>query len=239
MSFRFLCSATAILVFSGNAFGQGAYVSASVFGDLVRSTHTEYPGSIDPAGGGEAIGFALRGGTPLGSVWGIEVEYARPGEIEDETTPRVLPLAQQTLPFTPIGHVPGFYEVFPVSVPSILPYSVRTRQRNTTLSTALWVQQQLSARVTMVYLGGMGFYRSEHEFEYDFAFPRLAGTIPAGLIALPRFESETVMYGVRPLAGVESRVAMTDRAQLVAGIRLHASAGVWLIRPSVGLGWTF
>src|SRR5687767_13332313 len=51
MSFRFLCSAAAmVLVFSGNAFAQGTYVSASVFGDIVRSTHTEYPRSIGPVG---------------------------------------------------------------------------------------------------------------------------------------------------------------------------------------------
>jgi hypothetical protein len=243
MSFRFLWSAAAIvLVTSVNAFGQGTYVSASVFGDIVRSTHTEYPGSIGQDGSGEALGFALRGGTPLGSVWGIEVEYARPGEIADESTPRVVPFAQQLLTFTTIGDFPGgtIYTAFPESVaPSILPYSVRTTQRNTTLSTALWFHQQLSARVAMVYLGGMGFYRSEHEYEYQYPFPRLAGPIPPSFVVLPPFHSETVAYGVRPLAGIEARIEMSEHAHLVAGVRLQASSGIWLVRPSVGLGWIF
>jgi hypothetical protein len=48
-----------------------------------------------------------------------------------------------------------------------------------------------------------------------------------------------VAYGVRPLTGIESRIEMSEHAHLVAGVRLQASAGIWLIRPSVGLGWIF
>jgi hypothetical protein len=222
-----------LLACGANAFAQGAYVSASLFGDIVRATHTDSPVTGGPQGGGEALGFALRAGVPLGVIWGVEVEYARPGEIEDESEPRILPLAQQTVTIS-IPDLPGV----PPLLPTILPLSLRTTQRHSTLTAGVWIQQQLSSRVAMVYLGGMGFYRSEHELEYS--FPRLAGVFPPGVVLpVPSFASESIVYGVRPMAGLESRIEMTDRAHLVAGIRLHAASGIWLVRPSVGLGWTF
>ena len=230
MPVRFLLCTLLVLACGADAFAQGAYVSASLFGDIVRTTHTDSPLTGGTQGGGEAIGFALRAGVPVGAVWGVELEYARPGEIEEEL-PNLL-FAQTTLTYT-LGDLPG---VSPL-VPSILPSTVRTTQRHSTLSASIWVQQQLSSRVAMVYLGGMGFYRSEQEFEY--VFPRLAGAIPPGLISIPSFASESIQYGVRPMAGVESRIEMTEHVHFVAGIRMHASSGIWLIRPSVGLGWAF
>ena len=240
---RFSLCGAAVMLACSSAFAQATYVSASVFGDFVRASHVEYAGLVEPSGSGEAVGFALRAGTPLGSVWGIEVEYARPGEIENDATPRVLPLAQSSLTFTSIGDIPGVSAVLPdLLAPTILPYSIRTAARHTTLSTALWVQQQLSSRIAMVYLGGMAFYRSEHEYEYQITFPRLLPPLPGLAPSLPvpaSFRSESVAYGVRPLAGVESRVGMGEHAHLSAGVRLQASSGVWLIRPSIGLGWEF
>ena len=239
---RALFAAAALLAGSSSAFAQGSYVSASVLGDVVRSTHVDYPGVIEPAASGEAIGFALRAGTPLGSIWGIEVEYARPGEIENESTPLGLPLAQSSLTFTNLGELPGTSTLLPeIFAPSILPYSIRTSARHSTLSTALWVHQQLTARVAMIYLGGMAFYRSEQEYEYQVTFPRLAGPVPLppSLVVPGAFRTESVAYGVRPLAGVESRIGMTEHAHLSAGVRLQASSGMWLIRPSIGVGWTF
>jgi hypothetical protein len=233
MPLRFLLCTVLVLASGANAFAQGAYVSASLFGDIVRATHTESSLAGGSPAAGEALGFALRAGVPVGDIWGVEVEFARPGEIENEAEPRVLPLAQQTLTFTSISDLPS---VSPL-LPTILPLSLRSAQRHSTLSASAWVQQQLSSRVAMVYLAGMGFYRSEQELEYT--FPRLAGAIPPGLISIPSYSSETIHYGVRPMAGLESRLEMTDHAHLAAGIRLHASSGIWLVRPSVGLGWTF
>jgi len=43
--------------------------------------------------------------------------------------------------------------------------------------------------------------------------------------------------------GIEMRAGMTDHAQLVAGLRVHplgqSAVDGWMIRPSVGLAWTF
>jgi hypothetical protein len=58
-------------------------------------------------------------------------------------------------------------------------------------------------------------------------------------IVLPPFESESVIYGVRPMVGLESRIGLTEHVDLVPGLRLHAGENVWLVRPAVGLNWRF
>jgi hypothetical protein len=59
------------------------------------------------------------------------------------------------------------------------------------------------------------------------------------LLVPPSVRNKTVFYGVRPMVGVESRIEMTEHAHLVPGLRLHAGEGIWLVRPAVGVAWTF
>src|SRR5688500_5865962 len=84
------------------AFAQSTYVSASVTGDIVRFSGSEVAGINGTPGSGEAIGFALRVGTPLGTAWGVEAEFARPSEITTESRPDVIPLGQTFPPGFPI-----------------------------------------------------------------------------------------------------------------------------------------
>ena len=211
-----------------SASAQTPYVGASLFGDVVRSTHTETAGGRGASGGGEALGFALRAGTRLGAVWGVEVEFARPASIEEESVPGGIPIPLQpsfTLERLPIGST----VVFP---PIIVGF--RSSQRHTTLSAVAWAEQLVSARMSLVYLGGIGFVRSQHEFSASYS--PLLGAAPT---IFPPYASETVLYGVGALAGFEARLGLTDRAQLVPGIRLHAIDNTWLVRPSVGINWNF
>jgi hypothetical protein len=190
---------------------------------------------------GEAIGFALRVGTPLGSRWGVELEFARPGEIETEFSGSI-PLVSGTESFALVQSSrvvpPGatLPQVFP---PLILPYRVRATQRHSTLSTSVWFNQSLSPRLSLVYLAGMGFYRttleSDSRFEILPALPTIS-TVPAGF---PSLTTKTVTYGVRPMAGFEARIKLTEHADLVPGIRLHGLENAWLLRPAVGLAWNF
>lgn len=219
------CGATA-------AFAQGSYVSAAVLADIVRATHTDYPGAPEETGG-EAIGFALRAGTPLGGFWGVEVEFARPGQIEAETQFGPISIANPPIALDPLG---GLTMRSPLIPP--FSYEVETRERNTTLSAALWLQQQLTARFAMVYLGGVAFSRSEFESDVRFA-PLFTGLPIGGLVTLPPARTESIVYGVQPVVGVESRIDMTGQARLVPGLRMQASDGRWFIRPSVGIAWTF
>jgi hypothetical protein len=216
------------------------YVGAALVGDVLRSTHTESTAGSDNSTDGEAIGFALRAGTPLGSRWGIELEFARPGEIETESSGSI-PLVSGIDPVALLqssGVVPPGVTL-PQIFPPILPYRVRATQRHSTLSTSVWFNQKVSPRVSLVYLAGMGFYRATYESESRFeilpALP-IINTVPAGF---PSVTTKTVTYGVRPLAGFEARIKLTEHADLVPGIRLHGLENAWLLRPAIGLAWNF
>ena len=224
----------------GSAFAQSTYVGASLVGDVLRTTHTESTLGRDSSTEGEAIGFALRVGTPLGSRWGIELEFARPGEIESEFSGSI-PLASgiDSLALTQISRVVPPGVTLPQIFPPILPYRLRSTQRHSTLSTSVWFNQSVSSRVSLVYLAGLGFYRATYESDSSFeilpALPTIS-TVPAGF---PSLTTKTVNYGVRPLAGFEARIKLTEHADLVPGIRLHGLEGAWLLRPAVGLAWNF
>jgi hypothetical protein len=229
---------TVVLVFASahSAAAQGAYVSALLTGDIVRLDHVEGTGR-DESGGGEAIGFALRVGTEIGTKWGVELEFARPSEIENEISPGIVPLATG-LPQggTVSAGLGGANIGFPDSI--VFPtfsYVLRTKQRNTTLSPAIWVRQELSPKVSLVYIGGAGFRRVTSEMSVRLEPSPLPG-IP---IAFPTTVTNSTEYDIGPFAGVEGRIGLTDHVQLVTGVRLHGFNGGWLLRPSVGLGWRF
>jgi hypothetical protein len=80
----------------------------------------------------------------------------------------------------------------------------------------------------------MGFYRATYESQSRFDILPAGITIP---IVLPSIK--TVTYGVRPLAGFEARIKLTDQVDLVPGVRLHGLESAWLLRPAVGLAWNF
>jgi hypothetical protein len=221
--------------------GQSAYVSAALVGDVLLNTHVETSLGRDASSGGEAIGFALRVGTPLGSRWGVELEFTRAGEIESEFD-GVIPLGSGVVSTTSWTSLPP--GSVPVEIDALFPilqrptsYSLQTTQRHSTLSTAVWMNQELSQRVSLVYLAGMGFYRTTFENESRFGNRPL----PPGISIPNIFPSitKTVTYGVRPLAGIEARIELTEHVDLVPGVRLHGLDNGWLLRPAVGLAWNF
>lgn len=223
----------AALVTAQSAYAQGAYVSASLTGDVVRQNRVKSAGN-DQSTDGEAIGFALRVGTELGARWGVELEYARPQEIENDFAPGIVPLPAATL-------VPGVNgaNVFPQDGAQIFPtfsYRIRTSQRNSMISSAVWARQEISPRMSLVYLGGVGFHRTTSEVTLTFepGLPRVGFPI-----AIPPSVTNATNYDVGPFAGMEGRIGLTEHAHLVAGVRLHGISGGWLFRPSVGLGWNF
>ena len=212
---------------------QSPYVSASLTGDVLRLDSVESAG-VNSSRGGEAIGFALRLGTELGAKWGVELEFARPAEIDTDISPGIVPLpAELTVNSGSVAGtiLPGTGLVFPS-----YSYRIRTKERNTTLSTALWARQQLTPKVSLVYVGGAGFRRSTSEVAISFDLPPFLG-IP--IIRPSSSVTSSTTYGVGPFVGVESRIGLTDHVQLVPGVRLHGVTGGWLLRPSVGLGWNF
>jgi hypothetical protein len=220
-------------------YAQGPYVGASIGADIARFTSSE--GYDNPATG-EAVSWALRLGGPIGSRFGVELEFARPEQIENDQTPdfRILSALGG-------GTISGILDVAPSNVTSTtvvvpgtaifpVPFSVRTARRNATLTASAWARQEVSRRFSMVYLGGIGFNRIEQVWEYNFGSGnRVNPLIPT---ILPR-STRTTEYSVGPMVGVEARVGMSDHVRLVPGVRLHGLQGGWLVRPAVGLAWEF
>lgn len=219
-------SVAAVLVLSGatGAAAQSPYVGAAVLADVVRSSGTR----DQQPGNGETIGGALRVGTSLGGRWGVDLEFVRSGE----TTwrPDVTILANVT---SRVRDVVG-----PAARIGIVPTpNIEVESQLSTLTTSLWVRQQVNDRFSLVYLGGVVFSRTaiETEIEYDpIDLPRFALTLPTGL-----FADEAVLYDSGVSLGLDGDIRMTDHVRLVPGLRMLAIESQWLVRPSVGLHWRF
>ena len=222
-------------VFAPPAFGQGAYVGAFLVGEIVRLD--QYDSNARDSGSGESLGFALRLGTPIGAKWGVELEFVRPGEITSNQVPQILPAALYDFDVVQIPGLPnqGSYE--PLIYPPIS-YEFRSTQRRTTLSPSLWVRQEISPRFSMVYLGGVAFGRTNNEVEISYSIGRSILPI-APIPSIAPIVNESITYDVQPMVGVEGRIRMGGKVDLVPGLRLHGAQGGWLIRPAVGLSWNF
>lgn len=234
----FVCAfaASTLLAFAVQpARAQGGYVSAAIAADVARFSHTESSGQADNSGG-EALSFALRAGASIGSHWGVELEFARPSEIDNSSNPVQI--------FTPAAGapVPGTIAAAGTSaiasiLPSIFPpisFEARVRQRNTTLAAMAWARQEVTRRFSLVYLGGVGFYRRSLEYDYSYN-----GPLPLTLSPIFPYTSRTITYGAGPAAGMEARVGLTDHVQIVPGVRIQELDGGWLVRPAVALAWQF
>jgi hypothetical protein len=231
MRFRAVCI-TAFVSVAASASAQSTYVGAGVGADIFRPGGVEASGFDEPRGG-EAVAWSLRLGTSITDRWGVEVGFTRPSEIERETRGGYhVPLLGQIVATGQVG--PG---ILTPPAASIFGSTARTSRRSTTLDAIAWVAQPVGGRVDLIYLGGVAFARTVEEV--NFSFPRLGPGIP--IIAPTSTRSTT--YGAGPVAGFEARVALTDHAILIPGIRLHAigdqAGGGWLVRPSVALGWRF
>jgi hypothetical protein len=214
------------------AFAQGAYVGAFLVGEIVRLD--QYDSRADDSGNGESLGFALRLGSPIGPKWGVELEFVRPGEITSNEVPQFFPAIYDVTPIQVIPGLPnqGVNVYDPLIFPPIS-YEFRSTQRRSTLSTSLWVRQEISPRVSMVYLGGVAFGRTSNEVEITYAIGRPT------ILPIPPLINESISYDVQPMVGVEGRIRMGGKVDLVPGLRLHGAQGGWLIRPAVGLSWNF
>ena len=217
------------------AFAQGAYVGAFLVGEIVRVD--QYASRAEDSGNGESLGFALRLGSPIGAKWGVEAEFVRPGEITSNQVPEIFPAVYDVTPIQVIPGLPnqGVNVYDPLIFPPIS-YEFRSTERRSTLSTSLWVRQEISSRVSMVYLGGVAFGRTSNEIEITYTIPRQT-ILP--LPQIPPLTSESIFYDVQPMVGVEGRIRMGGKVDLVPGLRLHGAQGGWLIRPAVGLSWNF
>ena len=225
----------ALLLASSPAAAQ-TYVSASLVGDITRFSHVDVAGVEDR--GGEAIGFGLRLGTSITDVFGVEIEFVRPSIIESSIDSEILPAFD-----TPVIGLPSVPLLLPDLIFPPIRYQLRTETRNSTVATSVWARQTLTARVSLVYSGGVALVRSHQvsSFEYvpgggspfpiPFPMPRVPVSFSVADVA--------VAYSLQPQVGVEGRIGMAEHVQLLPALRMNGLQGGWSLRPSVGLGWTF
>jgi hypothetical protein len=234
--FRFLLALGVICVSGHAAAAQSVYVAGALGADISLASGQESFGFSTPMGGGEALSGAARLGTVLNDRFGIELEVARGGEIRNTSRAG--------------GPVP-LASLFPIFLPQI-----EFRTKITTVSTTASIRQQVADTVALVYLGGIVFHRTDNRVDYrglralpafggstigsgftfgDFAFD---GVTPVGVV-LPSTRVESVRYGAGPVVGFEAHIGYGDHFLIVPSIRMHSLPGSWLVRPSVGVGWSF
>src|SRR5688572_27676183 len=106
-----LALVTAALCTVGTVHAQSTYVGASVQADIARFSSAGFGDSP----GGEAFGGAIRVGTGVTDRWGIDLEFTRPGEIEQENPlyyalgrfeTALIDLVPRPVPATPPGGMP-------------------------------------------------------------------------------------------------------------------------------------
>ena len=228
-------AAGVFLLAANGAWAQGVYVGGAVGAEAVRTSSTESGGITYDSGSGDAFAGAIRVGTFLTDHVGLELEYFRPGEIETDGGGPIYVADDPRLAysFTDLGFTASGLTSFP----SIISQSVRVR--TSTMSALLTARQSLGGKVDLVYLGGVGFSRVVHEIEYG--FPRGIPGVPPSIQR--SYSSRSTQFAAGPVVGIEVRAGMTDHAQVVAGLRLHALGQAvldgWMIRPSIGLAWKF
>jgi len=215
------------------ATAQPVYVAGAVGADISLASHQNSNGLLPLAtGGGEALSGAARLGVLL-DRWGIELEVSRAAEVRESSRPGINPLTT----------------VFPFVL------EINSRRRVTTVSTTASIRQPVSDNVALAYLAGVVFHRTDMRVEYggvgglpaasgfsvtgSFSFPsRLDPISPVGLI-LPSSRFESVQYGAGPLVGFEAHIGYGEHFLIVPSIRMHSLPRSWLVRPSVGAGWSF
>jgi hypothetical protein len=218
------------------AWAQGTGISAVLVGDIVRFGGSEVRtvGGGSQSRDGEALTFGLRVDQALGSRWGVELEYVRGAEMENEFSaiPLITGLSSfqfassstSSLPFEVIRPLPpGGLTVLP---------NYRAEARRSTVSTLGWYRQPIGDRASLVYSAGLAFVIEETTTTYEFRGLPFQNT-------LPPVTNEFTRYTAAPVVGVDARVSLTDHASVVPGVRVIAVDSGLLIRPSVGLRWQF
>jgi hypothetical protein len=227
----------ASLFCAGGAWAQSVYVGGAVAAEMVRTSSTESGGATYDNGSGEAFAGAIRVGTFIAPRFGVELEHFRPGEIDASLGGPVYLAALDSPSFLSWSSGAGSPAFPELTLPSLIGQT--TRVRTSTTSALLTVRQPLGRRAALVYLGGVGFSRVVREIEY--AFPR--GILPFAPSIQRAYSTRMTQYAAGPVVGAEVRAGMTEHAQVVAGLRVHTVGQSvldgWMIRPSVGLSWTF
>jgi hypothetical protein len=228
------------LSWASSGWAQSVYVGGAIGAEMVKTSSTESGGATYDSGSGEALAGAIRVGTFITPRFGVELEHFRPGEIETELGGAIYLAglgSPSAVSWSSIGEGRPVGGISDLSFPSIIGQT--TRVRTSTTSALLTVRQPLGRRVGLVYLGGVGFSRVVRQIDYGFG----GFILPLAPSIQRSYSTRMTQYAAGPVVGAEVRAGMTEHAQVVAGLRMHtlgqSVVDGWMIRPSIGLSWTF
>jgi len=216
---------------SAPALAQSPYVAGAIGADVSRSSHADSRFYSPPSNGAEVLSGALRVGTSITGIWGVELEYVRAGRSSEET-PIFNPLAQagstsvslvQLLP----GVAPGIPTPFPFD------YRSEVRRRHSSMNAVVWARQPVGGAVDLVYLAGIAFTRERSDVTQNII------PVPRAIVPPAPIRSTFTEYATRPLVGMEARIGLTPRLRLIPGLRVQGLGDGWLVRPNVAVGWFF
>jgi hypothetical protein len=223
------------LLVTTTASAQSTYVSASLLGELARYGGVDVDEDDDSLASviavndlsrsGETIGFDLRIGRAITERWGVEFAFAHGGTIEKERTNQI----NSRLINLPVTFPPT------IGFPDI-EFEQHVELQHTTFDAVAFVRQELGSQIDLAVLGGASFNRVEMEQSVRITDQRLAQFAP--LLPFPP-SAEVVSYGVGAVVGAEVIIDVGEHAAVTGGARLHGVPGGWLIRPAVGLRWSF
>jgi hypothetical protein len=219
-----------VLFLAAPADAHSTYVGASLVYDVGRFSKIDFdddfPSAV-PSVDGEAFGFNVKVGRALAERWGVEVEFARSGEIENRTRQFAIPLPR------PLPNVPSILPPFPD-----FEFELETEQQHTSVAALVWWRQAIGDRVELAYLGGVAFNRVEIEQDFRVSDPRL---VQWASVVAPEYT--TIEHGVGPAIGLEADIKVGEHAAVTAGVRVHGAnvsgRNGWRIRPLIGLRWRF
>jgi hypothetical protein len=194
-------------------------------------SHSSFEG-VQVEDGDTAPFLGGRIGLRLGGRWGLELEIGRALEVTDrDEGPQILAAPRARL---------AARTIFPP------PIQTELRRSHTLVSPAVWLSHSLAGRTELLFLAGVTFDRARSELEYDVRFVPLA-ELPPGVVQavdgvallVPSGRLETVVYDLGPMVGVDAHIGLGEHLHVVPSVRMHATEGVWTLRYTAGIGWTF
>jgi hypothetical protein len=155
------CLAIAFCLLSAPALAQSPYVAGAIGADVSRSSHGDSSFYPSPSNGAEVLSGALRVGTSITGIWGVELEYVRGGRSSEET-PIFNPLAQAGgTPVSLVQLLPGIAPGIPIPFP--FDYRSEVRRRHASMNAVVWARQPVGGAVDLVYLAGIAFTRERSD----------------------------------------------------------------------------
>jgi len=150
---------------SAPALAQSPYVAGAIGADVSRSSHADSSFYSPPSNGGEVLSGALRVGTSINGIWGVELEYGRAGRSSEET-PIFNPLAQTgSISVNLAQLLPGVAPGIPIAFP--FDYRSEVRRRHTSMNAIAWARQPVGGAVDLVYLAGIAFTREDLRAKFE------------------------------------------------------------------------